>query len=469
VCCKIASSPPTLIHSLVPSFSSVLDKTDILFSKMPPRRPTKKARRAIAESQSSISRGAPVVPSPPSVIASSSSETEDSPAAHNAVTIDIKDVLLSLGTSMAEGQAIQAMSMLRRVVWTETTAQQLLDADGVTVIVYSILRFKNSQPLVKDGLLLLDDLADKDPHDKVGTTLVHLDYLDKIPLLFHDPCNQRDLFGADRFGASQFFKDFASPRLTTLVLKMAPCRPSKKLDISAKAAPSARRSKSMFTLSIDVKDALLALGTSTTQEEADKAMTMLMKLFMYSESQWQWKKHAQEIFDAQGVTVLVYSILRFKTLVTYGLDILKIVELQVSNDRVGRALVRLDFLDQIPSLVSGSESADDVNHFQLPILLFERMAAKKDRELKLKSGSDKIVKFMINLVTSYPDDTLCWHVCMYFNAVSRVPELKDRLKKHGVLDLLKDVLQKYNHKDREWISKNAEIVRYCKATLAQLL
>jgi hypothetical protein len=148
---------------------------------MAPRRPRKRAKVA-ADCRSRVSLGGEAI-ALPVVVASSSFETEYSPA-NNAVAINIKGVLLSLGTSMTEIQAIGAMTMLRDFVGTETTAKQAFDAEGVTVIVYSILRFETSETLVTEGLLLLADMADKLSNDNhVCRALVRLDFLHRIPSL----------------------------------------------------------------------------------------------------------------------------------------------------------------------------------------------------------------------------------------------------------------------------------------------
>jgi hypothetical protein len=117
----------------------------------------------------------------------SSSETKDSVPANNTV-INVKDVLFSLATSKTEAQAIKAMTMLDDSMKTGTNAQQVFDLQGVSTIVYSILRYQRSETMLQDGLGAFVDMTCALSTDKVGEALQRLDFLEKIPSLvtIHD-------------------------------------------------------------------------------------------------------------------------------------------------------------------------------------------------------------------------------------------------------------------------------------------
>jgi hypothetical protein len=161
------------------------------------------------------------------------------------------------------------------------------------------------------------------------------------------------------------------------------------------------------------------------------------------------RNQAQEVFDAEGVTVVVYSMLRFKTsaeLIEKGLDQLANIEREVSNHKVARKLVRLDFLEKIPMLVSSQSNNKKI---RLATLFFATVAVNANLALTLKFCSEGIVKFMTSLLASYHDDDFTiWQVCIYFSAVSRVPEVKYRLRKRQLPVLLEAMMQKQCTKGR---------------------
>jgi hypothetical protein len=191
-----------------------------------------------------------------------------------------------------------------------------------------------------------------------------------------------------------------------------------------------------------------------------------------------WTKNkAQQAFDAEGVTVIVYSILRYKSsneLVVVGLNLLGAMEANLSNDKVFQTLVRLDFLNKIPLLVSGESNQSGVHSATRLLTLLS--ASARNNELRLKLGSDAIVKFMIHVMASYcDDDSKIAMACQYFTMVCSAPKVKDRLRKQGLLVLLAAALQKYSNWDRK-VARNEDdthsstsIVEDCKATLAQLV
>jgi hypothetical protein len=92
-------------------------------------------------------------------------------------------VLFSLATSETQAQAIKAMMMLENSMSTGTNAQQVLDLQGVSTIVYGILRYKNSEMMLRRGLGALVDMTYVLSTNKVGETLQCLDFLEKIPSL----------------------------------------------------------------------------------------------------------------------------------------------------------------------------------------------------------------------------------------------------------------------------------------------
>jgi hypothetical protein len=112
----------------------------------------------------------------------SSSEPKDSVPANNTV-INVKDVLFSLATSKTQAQAIKAMTMLDDSMLMGTNAQQVLDLQGVSTIVYSILRYQRSETMLQGGLGALVNMIYALPTDKVGEALQRLDFLEKIPSL----------------------------------------------------------------------------------------------------------------------------------------------------------------------------------------------------------------------------------------------------------------------------------------------
>jgi hypothetical protein len=217
-------------------------------------------------------------------------------------------------------------------------------------------------------------------------------------------------------------------------------------------------------VTIDIKDVLLSLGSSNTQLQATQANIRLRRWIQGQE---------QQAFDAEAVTVIAYSILRFKIckrFVTKSLGLLLHLAKVVSFDKVGRILLRLDFLDHIPLMVNcqNSQRSDDF----IPAQLLTRLAMTKDFDLKLKLGSDAIIKFILSVMTSYPDDTVMNALaCEYFAAVSLVPEVKERLREQGVVVRLAVALQRYSSWDRDDEDFNEEnrrinsgIIANCKMT-----
>jgi hypothetical protein len=152
---------------------------------MAPRRPAKRSK--VTDSRSS-SVSSPVVVASSAVV--SPSQAEDSaPVINNNNTspvltvINVKDVLFSLATSKTQAQAIKAMTMLDDSMLTGTNAQQVLDLQGVTTIVYGILRYKSSEMMLQCGMGALADMTYELSTDKVGETLQRLDFIGKIPSL----------------------------------------------------------------------------------------------------------------------------------------------------------------------------------------------------------------------------------------------------------------------------------------------
>jgi hypothetical protein len=148
----------------------------------------------------------------------------------------------------------------------------------------------------------------------------------------------------------------------------------------------------------NIKDVLFSLATSETQAQAIKAMMMLADSMSTG-------TNAQEVFDLQGVTTIVYGILCYsssKAMLIFGLGALVNMTSTFSNDKVGETLQRLDFMDKISSLAS-IHNTYMVSSFGVG-LLCNLAINTGNQESLLQLGSEGIVKFLVTTMATYPED-----------------------------------------------------------------
>jgi hypothetical protein len=100
------------------------------------------------------------------------------------VLTDASNVLLSVATSETQAQAIEAMKMLYHGMSTGTKTQEVFDLQGVSSIVYGILRHSSSDRMLNYGLGALVDMTSMlSNDDKVFEALRRLDFLEKNSIL----------------------------------------------------------------------------------------------------------------------------------------------------------------------------------------------------------------------------------------------------------------------------------------------
>jgi hypothetical protein len=228
-----------------------------------------------------------------------------------------------------------------------------------------------------------------------------------------------------------------------------------------------------------MKEILLSLATSKTQAQAIKAMTML-------DDSMETGTNAQQVFDLQGVSTIVYGILRYATsemMLQHGLGALVDMTYALSTDKrlyvlldkVGEALQRLDFLEKIPSLVSIHDTYLVSSHAAR--LLGNLMSLDtKTREYLVQLGSEEIVKFMVTTMAAYAD-VVCVidAACVYFDKISRFPEVKERFLKQGVFARMAAAFQLFSNFDgalefdEEDIPRVKSIIKYSQQVMGRLM
>jgi hypothetical protein len=220
----------------------------------------------------------------------------------------------------------------------------------------------------------------------------------------------------------------------------------------------------------NIKGILLSLATSTTKVQATKAMKMLADSMVKG-------TNAQEVFDLQGVSTMVYGILLYSNsewMLMDGLGALALMTHVLLHDNVGEALKRLDFLDQIPTLANIYTYSASSN----AVLLLNNLAAKtENRETLLRLGSEGTVKFMVNMMTAHPKDVyVAQAACEYFEKMSHIPEVKERLLKLGVAAVMVCTFQRFRNlnavrgfKKKDLLPRVARIVQQSQRTLDRLI
>jgi hypothetical protein len=219
----------------------------------------------------------------------------------------------------------------------------------------------------------------------------------------------------------------------------------------------------------NIRGILLSLATSTTKVQAMKAMGMLANSMLRG-------TNAQEVFDLQGVSTIVYGILRYSNsegMLMDGLAALALMTHTLLHDNVGEALKRLDFLDQIPSLASIHARSASSN----AVLLLNNLSAKtENRETLLRLGSEGTVNFMVNMMTAYPyDEYVAQAACEYFENISHIPEVRERLLKLGVAALMVSTFQRFSNLDgvrgfkKKDLPRVTRLIQQSQRTLGRLI
>jgi hypothetical protein len=114
---------------------------------------------------------------------------------------------------------------------------------------------------------------------------------------------------------------------------------------------------------------------------------------------------------------------------------------------VGEALLSLDYLDKIIPLASIHTNAAPVS--RTAAFLFGCLAfSTTNCESIVQLGSDGIMKFMVTMMSVYPNDvSVTYGACTYFEEMSRSPEVKVLLK-HGIVVVQMAVIfQTFSHSD----------------------
>jgi hypothetical protein len=195
----------------------------------------------------------------------------------------------------------------------------------------------------------------------------------------------------------------------------------------------------------NINEILFSLASSTTKAQAIKAMAKLSDSMLTG-------TNAQQVFDLQGISTIVYGMLRYTSserMLMHGLRALVNMTKVLFNDKVGETLQRLDFLDKIPPSLSNITETKVVSSNWVG--LFGNLAANaKNCESLLQLGSEGIVKFIVHAMTTYPNDVYVTNAaCMHLDKMSRIPEMKERLLKEGVVIRMAVAFQTFSNLDEE--------------------
>jgi hypothetical protein len=119
---------------------------------------------------------------------------------------------------------------------------------------------------------------------------------------------------------------------------------------------------------------------------------------------------------------------------------------------VGETLQHLDFLDKIPTLATRSNNIIDserVSSHAVGLLCTVAVHTEDEDESVLQQlVSEEIVKFVVTTMATYPNDVYMIDVaCDYLDDISRLPEVKERLLKQGVLAHMTAAFQWFSNLD----------------------
>jgi hypothetical protein len=169
-----------------------------------------------------------------------------------------------------------------------------------------------------------------------------------------------------------------------------------------------------------------------------------MKILSESMETDEDEKDAQYIVDLQGVSTIVYSILRYQrseTMLQGGMGALVNMIYAIPTVKVGETLQCLDILEKIPSLVSIHNTY--LVSSNMVCLLRNLLVQSEDDEPLLQ-----LVKFVVTTMAAYPD-VVCVidAACDFFDEISRFPEVKERLLNQGVFARMAAEFQLFSNFD----------------------